>query len=64
MTEAELKTKWCPMHKDAGYTNIKMKCIGSECAMHRVKQKDEWLNAHEKKLMEHHYCGLAGKPST
>lgn len=66
LTEAEAKTKWCPMHRIAVedgqgvYGNMPnngaMTCAGSGCMAWRWKLND---HGHS---MGVGFCGLAGKP--
>ena len=60
MTEAEAKTKWCPLAfavKAGGYATMNgSHCIGSACMMWRWK-----AGPMRTEDIEHGYCGLAGK---
>ena len=76
MTEAEAKTKWCPMMVHV----ITARCIGSTCAMWRWHERpdfvfgkssidmsdpDKLVSVEEKvrnTAAPTGYCGLAGKP--
>lgn len=71
MTEAEAKTKWCPMvraGKSENYSSERMhqvllretNCIGSACMMWRWEYADGGKHPCDKSTTDG-YCGLAGK---
>ena len=71
MTEAEAKTKWCPMiriERDQGNmpNPHSMNCIGSACMMFRrsTVNRVEFINHGSTAIRAEltHYCGLAQKP--
>ena len=74
MTEAEAKTKWCPMvqyaahnlpsNRDACYDMQGTHCIGSACMMWRTTLAcDSQSDPHDPEVnFISGYCGLAGHP--
>lgn len=67
MTEAEARTKWCPMFRRAGGNGNadadggrRSNCIASGCAMWRwAARLTETHTSYEQS--EQGYCGVAGK---
>lgn len=70
MTEAEAKTKWCPMVRvfDGWRTNREevyvngTHCIGSDCMMWRWRVGDNSTPIPKHFPEAGGYCGLANKP--
>jgi hypothetical protein len=76
MNEEQAKTKWCPMIRATPsfvfedekcvevfgtHSGTHVNCIGSACMMWR-HDRSRTVRAHKKIIVEHGYCGLAGKP--
>ena len=63
LTEAEAKTKWCPMTRyDVEISNIpggKPWCLASGCMAWRCEHHPDFAEVGEQ---PRGFCGLAGKP--